>query len=199
MSILHICIYQGSETSGNTLAAGGGDEIVGGRRWRGMERVGRREGAMGMNLLEGEVWLVLALCGAGWMRSACSRISMWRHTLSRELQDRETVSIYFFFLHLYILPTAAATGKKSSRCKASVRHCVDWTSQCVYLTISTGGTRMERIKTSLTLFWLLVLQVEPDERASLLFVKEICPKLWNWYVSAVMFTDSPLTLKYKGL
>lgn len=33
----------------------------------GIERVGRREGAMGMNLLEGEVWLVLAGCGAGWM------------------------------------------------------------------------------------------------------------------------------------
>lgn len=32
MSFLHICIYQGRERSGNTLAAGGGDKIVGGRR-----------------------------------------------------------------------------------------------------------------------------------------------------------------------
>lgn len=33
MSILHVCIYQGSEQSGNSLAAAGGrDKLVGGRR-----------------------------------------------------------------------------------------------------------------------------------------------------------------------
>lgn len=76
MSVLRICIYQGSETSGNTLAAGGGDKIVGGKRWRREEKGWQKRGRDGDEPAGGKVWLVLAGCGAGWMTSVCSSRSM---------------------------------------------------------------------------------------------------------------------------
>lgn len=48
---------------GNTLAAGGGDKMIGGRRRRGIEGVGRRDGD--------EAARGGGMVGAGWV---CSRL-----------------------------------------------------------------------------------------------------------------------------